>query len=180
MMSETDTFKSRLKTTYVRNVSKLKIRKKTMSSNDRKQIRNAFNLLKDNDESIHLKDYLITMCPNITETKFDDEDILKNRIRMINAIVNRRFLKKKYKTRTDRIMFHNFIENSYNKNLIHTHSIIRIPRFLLERVKEVFKYLKHIVVNKFYFSIRITKRLNRATRYMTKHYHENNDRYFVN
>ena len=49
-----------------------------MSSNDRKQIRNAFNLLKDNDESIHLKDYLITMCPNITETKFDDEDILKN------------------------------------------------------------------------------------------------------
>ena len=112
--------------------------------------------------------------------RFDDEDILKNRIRMKNPIVNRRFLKKKYKTTTDRIMFHNFIENSYNKNLIHTHSIIRIPRFLLERVKEVFKYLKHIVVNKFYFSIRITKRLNRATRYMTKHYHENNDRYFVN
>jgi len=136
---------------------------------DRKDMRN-----------VHLKDYLITICPQITETKFDDESILKRRFSRLNAIINRRFLKRHYKKRNDRIVFYNFIENSLNKNLIHTHSLFRIPRFLLTKLNDLFDYLKSVVQDKFKFSITINHRPDIANRYMTKKFSENNDRYFVN
>ena len=150
--------------------------------NDRRQIRDVFSRLNDRKDmrNVHLKDYLITICPQITETKFDDENILKRRFSRLNAIINRRFLKRHYKKRTDRIVFYNFIENSLNKNLIHTHSIFRIPRFLLTKLNDFFDYLKSVVKNKFKFSITINHRPDIATRYMTKKFSENNDRYFVN
>ena len=150
--------------------------------NDRRQIRDVFSRIDDRKDmtNVHLKDYLITICPQITETKFDDESILKRRFSRLNAIINRRFLKRHYKKRNDRIVFYNFIENSLNKNLIHTHSIFRIPRFLLTELNDFFDYLKSVVKDKFKFSIEITHRPNIATRYMTKKFSENNDRYFVN
>ena len=150
--------------------------------NDRRQIRDVFSRIDDRNDmrNIHLKDYLITICPQITETKFDDENILKRRFSRLNAIINRRFLKRHYKKRNDRIVFYNFIENSLNKNLIHTHSIFRIPRFLLTKLNDLFDYLKSVVQDKFKFSITINHRPDIANRYMTKKFSENNDRYFVN
>ena len=150
--------------------------------NDRRQIRDVFSRIDDRKDmrNVHLKDYLITICPQITETKFDDESILKRRFSRLNAIINRRFLKRHYKKRNDRIVFYNFIENSLNKNLIHTHSIFRIPRFLLTKLNDLFDYLKSVVQDKFKFSITINHRPDIATRYMTKMFSENNDRYFVN
>ena len=81
--------------------------------NDRRQIRDVFSRIDDRKDmrNVHLKDYLITICPQITETKFDDESILKRRFSRLNAIINRRFLKRHYKKRNDRIVFYNFIEN---------------------------------------------------------------------
>ena len=150
--------------------------------NDRRQIRDVFSRIDDRKDmrNVHLKDYLITICPQITETKFDDESILKRRFSRLNAIINRRFLKRHYKKRNDRIVFYNFIENSLNKNLIHTHSIFRIPRFLLTELNDFFDYLKSVVKDKFKFSITINHRPDIANRYMTKKFSENNDRYFVN
>jgi len=150
--------------------------------NDRRQIRDVFSRIDDRKDmrNVHLKDYLITICPQITETKFDDESILKRRFSRLNAIINRRFLKRHYKKRNDRIVFYNFIENSLNKNLIHTHSIFRIPRFLLTKLNDLFDYLKSVVQDKFKFSITINHRPDIANRYMTKKFSENNDRYFVN
>ena len=150
--------------------------------NDRRQIRDVFSRIDDRKDmrNVHLKDYLITICPQITETKFDDENILKRRFSRLNAIINRRFLKRHYKKRNDRIVFYNFIENSLNKNLIHTHSIFRIPRFLLTKLNDLFDYLKSVVQDKFKFSITINHRPDIANRYMTKKFSENNDRYFVN
>ena len=138
--------------------------------NDRRQIRDVFSRIDDRKDmrNVHLKDYLITICPQITETKFDDESILKRRFSRLNAIINRRFLKRHYKKRNDRIIFYNFIENSLNKNLIHTHSIFRIPRFLLTKLNDFFDYLKSVVKDKFNFSIKINHRPDIATRYMTQ------------
>jgi len=151
-------------------------------SNDRTRIRDVFNRIDDSKDkkNIHLKDYLITICPQITETKFDDETILKRRFSRLNAILKRRFLKRHYNKRDDRIVFYNFVENSLNRNLIHTHSIFRIPRFLLSELNDFFDYLKSVFKDKFNFSITINHRPDIATRYMTKKFNENNDRYFVN
>ena len=46
-----------------------------------------------------------------SETKFDDENILKRRYSRLNAIINRRFLKRHYNNRDDQIVFYNFIQN---------------------------------------------------------------------
>ena len=46
-----------------------------------------------------------------SETKFDDENILKKRYSRLNAIINRRFLKRHYNKRDDQIVFYNFIQN---------------------------------------------------------------------
>ncbi len=156
--------------------------------NDRRRLRSVFNKI-DNDKdkyNVHLKDYLITICPQRTEkTKsifypFSDERTFKKKVSIINAIVNRRFLKRNYMKRPEqKIVFYNFIENSLNKNLIHTHSLFRIPRILIHKLKEIFDYLISVVRNKFEFSIRIDHRPDVAIRYMTKKFSENNDRYFV-
>ena len=56
--------------------------------NDRRQIRDVFSRIDDRKDmtNVHLKDYLITICPQITETKFDDESILKRRFSRLNAL----------------------------------------------------------------------------------------------
>lgn len=152
-----------------------------MIENDRVKIRDCFRQIKDDDQNIHLKDYLITMCPNITETKFDDEQILKKRVSIINAILNRKLFKKKITKiqKSEKIVFYNFIENSLNKNLIHTHSLMRIPRKFINMLKKIFRLLIDIVKEKFKFEITIHKRPNIAINYMTKKFSQNNDRFFV-
>ena len=61
--------------------------------NDRRQIRDVFSRLNDRKDmrNVHLKDYLITICPQITETKFDDESILERRYSRINTIITNDF-----------------------------------------------------------------------------------------
>ena len=152
-----------------------------MIENDRVKIRDCFRQIKDDDQNIHLKDYLITMCPNITETKFDDEQILKKRVSIINAILNRKLFKKKITKipKSEKIVFYNFIENSLNKNLIHTHSLMRIPKKFINMLKKIFQLLIDIVKEKFKFEITIHKRPKIAINYMTKKFSQNNDRFFV-
>ena len=87
--------------------------KEECMNNDRRRIRDVFSRIDDRKDTknIHLKDYLIAICPQITEIKFDDENILKRRYSRLNSIIKRRFLKRHYNKRDDRIVFYNFIEN---------------------------------------------------------------------
>lgn len=153
---------------------------------ERERLRNAFRLMQDDDENCHLKDYLISistqkthyqklnaLIPNQTRQDF------VRRLSIINAMLNKKYLTRKYKKRTDRIVFYSFLEKSLNKSLLHTHMIMRVPKFLLSKLREVFIYLRNILVRKFFYSIRITDRPEIATKYMTKHYRENNDNFFV-
>ena len=55
---------------------------------NRREIGDVFSRIDDRNDmrNIHLKDYLITICHQITETKFDDESILKRRFSRLDAI----------------------------------------------------------------------------------------------
>ena len=153
---------------------------------ERERLRNAFRLIEDDDENCHLKDYLIsistqkTQYQNLNAIVPNDrrKDSVK-RLSIINAMLNKKYLTRKYKKRTDRIVFYSFLEKSLNKSLLHTHMIMRVPKFLLSKLKEFFIYLRNILVRKFYYSLRITRRPEIATKYMSKHFRDNNDNFFV-
>ena len=143
---------------------------------ERERLRNAFRLIQDDDENMHLKDYLISISTQ--KTNYSRKDFVR-RLSIINAMLNKKFLTRKYKKRTDRIVFYSFLEKSLNKSLLHTHMIMRVPKFLLSKLREVFIYLRNILVRKFYYSLRITRRPEIATKYMSKHFRDNNDNFFV-
>ena len=142
---------------------------------ERQRLRNAFRLIEDNDENCHLKDYLISISTQ--KTNYSRKDFVR-RLSIINAMLNKKFLTRKYKKRTDRIVFYSFLEKSLNKSLLHTHMIMRIPKFLYRKFTDVFVHLS-VVVKKFFYTLRITDRPEIATKYMTKHYRENNDNFCV-
>ncbi len=143
---------------------------------ERERLRNAFRLIQDDDENMHLKDYLISISTQ--KTNYSRKDFVR-RLSIINAMLNKKYLTRKYKKRTDRIVFYSFLEKSLNKSLLHTHMIMRVPKFLLSKLREVFIYLRNILVRKFYYSLRITRRPEIATKYMSKHFRDNNDNFFV-
>ena len=152
---------------------------------ERERLRNAFRLIEDNDENCHLKDYLISISTQKTQYQNlnaivpnDRRKDFVRRLSIINAMLNKKFLTRKYKKRTDRIVFYSFLEKSLNKSLLHTHMIMRIPKFLYRKFTDVFVHLS-VVVKKFFYTLRITDRPEIATKYMTKHYRENNDNFCV-
>ena len=142
---------------------------------ERERLRNAFRLIQDDDENMHLKDYIISISTQ--KTNYSRKDFVR-RLSIINAMLNKKFLTRKYKKRTDRIVFYSFLEKSLNKSLLHTHMIMRIPKFLYRKFTDVFVHLS-VVVKKFFYTLRITDRPEIATKYMTKHYRENNDNFCV-
>ena len=143
---------------------------------ERERLRSAFRLIEDNDDNCHLKDLLVSISTQ--KTNYSRKDFVR-RLSIINAMLNKKYLTRKYKKRTDRIVFYSFLEKSLNKSLLHTHMIMRVPKFLLSKLREVFIYLRNILVRKFFYSLRVTRRPEIATKYMTKYYRENNDNFLV-
>ena len=153
-----------------------------MLSKDRQKIRDSFNKIKDDEVNIHIKDQLISILPQETQRSSFQETKFKKKLSIINAIVNRKIFKKKIMKipKSEKIVFYNFLENSLSdKNLLHCHSIMRIPRKFLNMLKNIIQLLIDIVKEKFKFEITIHKRPKIAINYMTKKFSQNNDRFFV-
>ena len=145
---------------------------------DREQLNKRFKLIKDTDENIHLKDRLISVSTQ--KTNYSKKKLLKI-LSVLNAMLNRRYLTRNYMTRTDRVIFYSFLEKSPSKNLLHSHMILRVPKFIMtnyEKLREFFRYFKKKVLN---FNMTYTnyKRRDIATRYSSKEFNSKNDNYFV-
>ena len=152
-----------------------------MISKDREKIRDSFNKIKDDENNIHLKNKLLSICPQETQISKFQEIKFKKKLSIINAILNRKLFKKKITKipKSEKIVFYNFLENSLtDKNLLHSHSIMRIPRKFLHMLKEIIQKLIDIVKEKFEFDISISYRRNAIT-YCTKNFDENTDRFYV-
>jgi len=154
-----------------------------MLSKDRQKIRDSFNKIKDDEVNIHIKDQLISILPQETQRSSFQETKFKKKLSIINAIVNRKTFKKKIMKipKSEKIVFYNFLENSLSdKNLLHCHSIMRIPRKFHTKKKqqEIIDLLIATTENKFDFEISVNKRKN-AIAYCTKNFDENNDRFYV-
>ena len=83
-----------------------------MMNTERQRLRNAFRLIRDRDENIHLKDRLISVSTQ--KTNYSKKSFVK-KLSVMNAMLIRRFLTRNYKTRPDRIMFYSFLEKSPEK-----------------------------------------------------------------
>jgi hypothetical protein len=152
-----------------------------MISKDRQLIRDAFKSIKDDEINHHIKDQLISILPNETQKSSFQETKIKKKLSIINAILNRKIFKKKIMKipKSEKIVFYNFLENSLSdKNLLHCHSIMRIPLKFKHRLQEIIKLLIEIVRDKFDFKVSVNKRRN-AIAYCTKNFNENNDRFYV-
>ncbi len=150
---------------------------------ERERLRTSFKLVKDKetDLNIHLKDRLISVSTQMTN---HSKKKLVRKMSIINAILNKRFVHRKFHKRPDRIMFYSFFEKSKDKKLLHSHNILRVPKFIMrnyEKLREFFRYFKHIVVNKFFMTYKNYKRDKRdiATRYSSKEFSNENDNFFV-
>ena len=86
-----------------------------MMNTERQRLRNAFRLIRDRDENIHLKDRLISVSTQ--KTNYSKKSFVK-KLSVMNAMLNRRFLTRNYKTRPDRIMFYSFLEKSPEKEAL--------------------------------------------------------------
>ena len=80
------------------------------------------------NENIHLKDRLISVSTQ--KTNYSKKKLLKI-LSVLNAMLNRRFLTRNYMTRTDRVIFYSFLEKSPSKKLLHSHMILRVPKFIM-------------------------------------------------
>jgi len=113
----------------------------------------------------------------------DDERIFNNKMKIIRDMFNKKMNKKKVIriAKEDQIVFHNFNENSPEKNMIHAHSILEIPKKFISKNNARQDILNLIVilsqvVAKLDFEISVKFRPNCAINYMTKSVDENNDR----
>jgi len=152
-----------------------------MISKDRQLIRDAFKNIKDDEINHHIKDQLISILPNETQKSSLQENKIKKKLSIINAILNRKIFKKKIMKipKSEKIVFYNFLENSKSdKNLLHCHSVMRIPMKFKDRQQEIIDLLIEIVSEKFEFKISVNKRTN-AFAYSSKEFNENNDRFYV-
>ena len=145
---------------------------------ERERLRKSFKLIKDTDENKHLMNRLISVSTQ--KTNYSKKKLLKT-MSVMNAMLNRRFLTRNYKNRDDRIMFYSFIEKSKDKNLLHSHNILRVPKFIMnsyQQIREFFRYFKKIVNEKFLMTYKNYKR-DVTTRYSTKEFSDENDNFYV-
>ena len=169
--------------------------------NDRISIRNTFKNYPDDAPKIMLKDYLFNILSNHTQStsmlrKQEDEKIFNNKLLIIKNMLNKKINKKSVSkiAISNMIEFHNFNENSPNKNMIHAHSCLVIPRKHIlktpklntptetkpdaSKILDIVVMLSQILV-KFNFDLSVKNRPNVAIKYMSKQFSENNDRYNV-
>ena len=149
---------------------RLKMRESLLNANGK-------NLLPDDNDNLILKHLLITIAPN--KSNYSISSFAK-KIRIINAMLNKKLYKRKFKQHPNRIVFFNFIEYSKTKNLTHNHFIIRTHKSFssTNKIIELMSLLKTIV-DKFEFKFDYRFR-NNAVEYATKHFSENNDNLIIN
>ena len=104
-------------------------------------------------------------------------DLFKKDVRIINAMINKKFFKRRYKRSPNRIAFYCFFEKSANKLLTHCHLIMRIPNYLKEKI-EILMCIAEKCVLKFRYFIHF-KKVPYSVSYMTKHYSDHNDNFEV-
>ena len=151
--------------------------------NDKELMRTSLKNYPEDTDKIMLKDYLFNILSNHSQSKSmmkrdEDERIFNNKMKIIRDMLNKKMHKKKVNriAKSDLIEFRNFNENSPDKNLIHCHSILTIPKKFIMRVTEMIVELTKIIISKMKFDISVTHRPTIAIKYMTKMFNENNDR----
>jgi len=151
--------------------------------NDKELMRTSLKNYPEDTDRILLKDYLFNILSNHSQSKSmmkrdEDERIFNNKMKIIRDMLNKKMHKKKVNriAKSDLIEFRNFNENSLDKNLIHCHSILTIPKKFIMRVTEMIVELTKIIISKMKFDISVTHRPTIAIKYMTKMFNENNDR----
>ena len=151
--------------------------------NDKELMRTSLKNYPEDTDRILLKDYLFNILSNHTQSKSmlrrnEDERIFNNKMKIIRDMLNKKMHKKKVNriAKSDLIEFRNFNENSPDKNLIHCHSILTIPKKFIMRVTEMIVELTKIIISKMKFDISVTHSPTVAINYMTKMFNENNDR----
>ncbi|MDA9664833.1 hypothetical protein N9T92_01385 [Candidatus Pelagibacter sp.] len=151
--------------------------------NDKELMRTSLKNYPEDTDKIMLKDYLFNILSNHSQSKSmmkrdEDERIFNNKMKIIRDMLNKKMHKKKVNriAKSELIEFRNFNENSLDKNLIHCHSILTIPKKFIMRVTEMIVELTKIIISKMKFDISVTHRPTIAIKYMTKMFNENNDR----
>jgi len=154
--------------------------------NDKELMRTSLKNYPEDTDRILLKDYLFNILSNHTQSKSmlrrnEDERIFNNKMKIIRDMLNKKMHKKKVNriAKSELIEFRNFNENSLDKNLIHCHSILTIPKKFIMRVTEMIVELTKIIISKMKFDISVTHRPTIAINYMSKQFSENNDRCIV-
>ena len=156
-----------------------------MIDRDTERLRETFRLQKDTNENILLKNRLVSVCTLQKSSKKRRKE-LEKKLSIMNAMLNRQFLKRHYKDRKDRIMFFSFFEESPKNRLLHSHMILRLPKFIItnyERYKRFAREFKRLV-QKFNMTYTNYKRPDNekrrnAMRYATKDFNSKNDNFFV-
>ena len=140
--------------------------------------RSLININNDKDKiNFHHKDMLVsisTQKSNYSNKKFERD------LSIINRIINTKLIHRKFQKRPDRIVFYAFFERSKLKNILHSHMLLRVPRFIANQFNVLFHFIRHQILPKFQFSMKITNRPNIAIDYMSKQYDDDiNDNYRV-
>ncbi len=138
--------------------------------------RKSFENPKNIDDQIYIKDHLLHISSN--QTRYDLDDFKKD-IRLINKRLNQKLIhRRKYKKSPNRIVFFIFYEQSQDKELTHCHILLRVPKFLKNKIKKLVRIIeKHLPP---LFSVRLTKRTQQiSVKYPTKRTHELNDNFDV-
>ena len=130
--------------------------------NDKELMRTSLKNYPEDTDRILLKDYLFNILSNHTQSKSmmkrdEDERIFNNKMKIIRDMLNKKMHKKKVNriAKSELIEFRNFNENSLDKNLIHCHSILTIPKKFIMRVTEMIVELTKIIISKMKFDILI-------------------------
>ncbi len=159
-----------------------------LPSRDRNNLRDAiFNSYKDNipdeNDNIILKYLLLTITPNYTNYSMNT---FAQKMRLINAMLNRKLYGRGWKKNTNRIVFFNFYEFSKDNNLTHNHCMLRVHKSFntKKRIEELMTTLRPIVYKFYKDSLRNSAfdyRFRRnAVHYSTKEFSENNDNLKIN
>ena len=123
--------------------------------NDKELMRTSLKNYPEDTDKIMLKDYLFNILSNHSQSKSmmkrdEDERIFNNKMKIIRDMLNKKMHKKKVNriAKSELIEFRNFNENSLDKNLIHCHSILTIPKKFIMRVTEMIVELTKIIISK--------------------------------
>ena len=154
------------------------MRKHETYNQDREELRRSLTQVINSKDAInhHLKSKLVNISTQ--KTNYSQKKFVKD-LSIINAMLNKKFVHRKCHKRDDRVMFYAFLEKSKDKELLHTHFIMRVPKYLLRKLRDVFMFIKKKILPKFRFTMKVKERPHIAIDYCSKQFNQNNDNYFV-